>query len=629
MTRPSLLSLALMLGAGVGCSAATGGGSESDMAPRADAGSRNWGDGGSAGSAGGIVAKLDAAAAVDALSPESEQKLSFIGPRGGARYVYIADPKRNKVSIVDSETLAIDEAEPGSLPTYVATVPGQDVALVINTGSQTLSILRGNGKGTAGMNQDPIPIVAKANAIAIAPDGLHAVIWFDAAEVASSTSSSDQEVSVAYLSGTPRAITMAVGYKPSQIVFSDDGAAAFVVADNGISELRFANITAPAIAPFTPFSNATTSLVRRDGGAAGALDSGSAPDASPGDGPPAPGGGLDGGASLEAGGLDGGGTPSVPPVFGDSPDLGVPAGEDAAPVNVPASNAKVVDVSVTPNGNYAIARREGTAELLLINLVADPNTKPEDRITTLALSSPVTDLDLLPSGNEAFAVLRDENTLVRIAIPAGFTDEIHRTPWPLDVLIGSVTMSTAGKYAMLYSTAVTSSNLVVLDLAQDSYRVVDVKQPVCAVAVAPDEKTALVLHLPPGKTSCTGKTAATAKDKSYGYTMVRLADGFARSKDTAAEPKLFAITPNSTDIFVLLRDDTTSVRIAQRMSLASFTTTDYQLGSPPSSVAALSEKTHKVFVGQEHPQGRITFIDWLTGDVESVTGFALSGRIQQ
>ena len=33
--------------------------------------------------------------------------------------------------------------------------------------------------------------------------------------------------------------------------------------------------------------------------------------------------------------------------------------------------------------------------------------------------------------------------------------------------------------------------------------------------------------------------------------------------------------------------------------------------------------------GQEHPDGRISFIDWETGEVESVTGFELNSRIRE
>ena len=110
--------------------------------------------------------------------------------------------------------------------------------------------------------------------------------------------------------------------------------------------------------------------------------------------------------------------------------------------------------------------------------------------------------------------------------------------------------------------------------------------------------------------------------------MVRLEDGYTKVASTPTNPNPFAITPDSSYAFVLLRDDSASVRIAERISLTSFLADDFPLGSPPNSIAALSG-SHKVFVGQVYPDGRISFIDWTTGDVRTVTGFALNGRIQQ
>jgi hypothetical protein len=34
-------------------------------------------------------------------------------------------------------------------------------------------------------------------------------------------------------------------------------------------------------------------------------------------------------------------------------------------------------------------------------------------------------------------------------------------------------------------------------------------------------------------------------------------------------------------------------------------------------------------VGQDHPDGRLSFIDWETGAVQSVTGFDLNSRIRE
>lgn len=568
-----------------------------------DAGSSSWGGtSGSYGSGGSIsngvdipVVKVDAA-----IPPENEQKLDFLAPQAGARFVYVANPGRNSVSVIDSTNLGVVERTPGDSPTYIATVPGKDVALVINAGSHTLAILKDDA-----IAKSAIPIVTQANMISIAPDKQHAVVWFDSSQLGltgtigsgAPTTGSTQEVSVIDFSQTAAATStrMTVGYKPSTVVFSNDtdpaSAAAFVITDDGISELRFASITKPSIAPFTPIGNSGAGSFARDAGAT-LVDAGE--------------GSQDGGTLT----LDGGTSDTLP---------------DLAPSSV-SGKGKAVDVSVTATGSYAIARREASGELLLVDLKTH-------RVSALTLSSEVTDLDLLPSGTQAFAVLRNESTLVRIEIPGSFTAGIPTTPWPFpDATVGSVTLSPKGSFAVLYTTAVPSKSLVVFDVAHEQYLAVKLQQAIRAVAISPDEGAALVLHSTGTVTpSGTGGNSESATAKFYGYTMVRLQDGFTKLQQTAAQPNPFAITPDSKFAFVLLRDDAASIRVAEQISLESFGATDYPLGSPPNSIAALSATAHKVFVGQVHPEGRITFIDWLseTGSVETVTGFALNGRIQQ
>jgi len=171
-----------------------------------------------------------------------------------------------------------------------------------------------------------------------------------------------------------------------------------------------------------------------------------------------------------------------------------------------------------------------------------------------------------------------------------------------------------------------------LDFAKDEYRTVDLTKAIRAVAISPDENSALIVHTAPatsGSGGATGGTSSTStSDTGFGYTMVRMEDGYRKVVSTPANPNPFAITPDSAYAFVLLRDDKASVRIAERIELSSFLVKDFPLGSPPNSIAALSG-TQQVFVGQVYPEGRISFINWLTGSLTSVTGFALNGRIQQ
>ena len=636
-----LCALVLLVG-GCSSSGSISGGSESSGMKDASIG--GWGGSGGSYGAGGISINIggsagsSGSAGIPVLPPEQEQKLDFLAPQAGARFVYVANPTRNTVSVIDSTTLAISELAPGDSPTYVATVPGQDIALVINAGSHTLRILTGTD-----MNDHPIPIVAKANTIAISPDGLHAVIWFDGSQLgtggsATSTSSagSSQEVSIVSLDPTVDkdkvVLSMSVGLNPSAVVFSSDSTAAFVVTDDGISELRFATITAPAIAPFTSIGNASAVSLASDAGAPMpssldilTLDGGVATDSQPAS-PDSASTPMDGGSSNADAWL-----PS--PDLGSTPDQGPAKSDvatakdttpDLAPVKPPTYSGKPVDVSVTSAGDYAIARRDGSPELLLVNLKTHT-------VTSLIMSSPVTDLDLLPSGTQAFAVLRDESTLVGIDIPDGFTKGAAQKPYPFaDVTIGSVTLSAKGKYALLYTTAIASEKLVIVDFAKNESRTVKLTKAIRAIAISPDENSALVVHTvstTSGSGGTTGQSSSTA-DTGYGYTMVRLEDGYQKVVSTAANPNPFAITPDSAYAFVLLRDDKTSVRVAQRISLTSYLVDNFPLGSPPNSIASLAG-SHNIFVGQVHSEGRISFIDWTTGIVRTVTGFALNGRIQQ
>ena len=105
-----------------------------------------------------------------------------------------------------------------------------------------------------------------------------------------------------------------------------------------------------------------------------------------------------------------------------------------------------------------------------------------------------------------------------------------------------------------------------------------------------------------------------------------VAERFTRLQLTPAEVGPFALVPGGTHAFVLLRDDSRRVSLAQRITLASLTIQDISLGSPPVSVGAVPA-TERAFIGQDHPEGRITFVDWNTGAQQSITGFELNSRI--
>jgi hypothetical protein len=223
-----------------------------------------------------------------------------------------------------------------------------------------------------------------------------------------------------------------------------------------------------------------------------------------------------------------------------------------------------------------------------------------------------------------------------MAVPAGFEDPARREKRVLQgEVVGSASLAPDGKAAVLYTTAATPAieRIVIVDLAGEATPLaVPLKKAVRAVALAPDGRTALVVHTKaPGDPRAPDIDVETQIDRSYGYTVVDLKTGFAKLQRTEADVWALALTPDASRAFVVIRDPgpQTAIRLVQRITLASFIVDDFVLGSPPVSIAALSEGVKRVFVGQEHPEGRISFIQWETGVVESVTGFELNGRIVQ
>jgi hypothetical protein len=176
------------------------------------------------------------------------------------------------------------------------------------------------------------------------------------------------------------------------------------------------------------------------------------------------------------------------------------------------------------------------------------------------LASPVTDLDLSPTGAFVLAVLRAENAYVRLPLPGAFDAGAVLDRHVLTgELVGSAALAADGNTAVLYTTAVEPpvERLVVVDLrpgATTAPLPVPLKKGVRAVAVAPDGKTAIVLHTKVAGDPADPKIDVEAQlDRSYGYTIVNLQSGFPKLQLTSAEVSSLALTPDGARAFVMVR----------------------------------------------------------------------------
>jgi YVTN family beta-propeller protein len=556
-------------------------GDQGTFDPRGQGASSNSGGNGAPGAGG----------STSALPPEKEVDTGFELPHAGARFVYVANTDHNTIAVIDAKTLAIQTVDAGTQPRFLQTFGAADAAIVLNVGSSDATIVRTDATGASKVGR--VPVQRGSNAIAVAPDGRHAVVYFNESfAVQNSVPGSFQDVTVVKLDDAGDAATgMTIGYRASRVFFSSDGKKAFVVTEDGVSILDFDGI---------------------DKNGDGIADT----------------------VSLGSQGI-----------------------------------GKTPDVSVTPDGRYALAREQTGSALRLVDLtdgrirrldlatlpgaaldipdagtpdsVADsgatnpdagdaaapavPNTPPVS-----PLGATVTDLDLAPSGDYAMAVLRERSLVVRIPIPAAFDQPslatVTRIP---DELIGSVTITPLGKYALLYTTVdPTNERMTILPLSGAAKPAsIQLKKAIASIAVSPDETSALVVHQKlPGDPNAPGLDQEAQVDRQDGYSVVALDRQFSKLQLTLAPLGPSTIVPDSSNLFILF--NTLGVREVQRVDLRSLRVFPTELGSPPISVGAVPT-TNRVFVGQDHPDGRISFIDWTTGAVQSVTGFELNSRIRE
>jgi DNA-binding beta-propeller fold protein YncE len=505
------------------------------------------------------------------LPDEVEGVIDLRLPQASERFVYAANPEGGTVAIIDAETLAIQTLETGARPTFLGTLAGSDDAIVLNVDSEDATIIREPSKGATSSTVD---VVRGANAIAVAPDGKHAVVYFDAAQPGAATGSgSFQDVSVLTLeAGNDRAVDMTVGFRPRSVFFAQDGSEAYVVNEDGISVLDLDKI---------------------DGQGSGI-------------------------ARLVS--------------------LGTGLDQQAA------------DVQVTPDGRRALAREPGSSAVRLVDLddgeirklnlakvpavvaLQEAQVVPSDDDAGAPVLVPVevTDLDLSPDGSFVLAVLRSQSAVLRIPVPGGFNDESRIEVIDLaGEIVGSASIAPNSESALVYTTAADIERMTIVDLkGNEPPRTVALRKTVEAVAIAPDGQTALIVHKKAnGDPNQAGIDPDLQIDRSFGYSVLRLATGNVKLQVTQVRAGSFTLVPDGSLLFILFRDDPLGLREVQQVDLTSFLVHPFQLGSPPVSLGTVPG-SERVFVSQEHADGRITLIDWSSGETRTVTGFELNSRIR-
>lgn len=280
--------------------------------------------------------------------------------------------------------------------------------------------------------------------------------------------------------------------------------------------------------------------------------------------------------------------------------------------NTPNEDPGTRDVFVTKDGDRAFVRRDGASAITVVGLDGDTRTE-------VTLSGPVTDLDLADTGDRAVAVVRQtaEVAVLPIAEPT--------KPTSVTVTgetIGSVSIAPGGDKALLYTNALAIERFSILDLGQGpAVRTVRLYSPVLAIFPTPDAQHAVVLH---------DKTTGPSEDGAAGgsggaFSVVPIGQSLP-AKIVATEAPPTAVATTNDRAIVAERDDRSKVFGAYLARMPQLMVERYPLASPPIAVGAVPN-AKRVYVAQQHPEGRLTFIDIESGVARTLTGFELSSRV--
>jgi hypothetical protein len=501
------------------------------------------------------------------LPPEEELEEDFRVPVATGRFVWTANPESNRVALIDAVDYAIETLEAGFGPTYLAALPGDEnernSAIVLNAVSNDATLFLARDT-TDVITAEPARVHANANAWSISPSGRWAIAWTDARRMGMADPTEGfQDITVvdvqSYPDADPPEVTrLSVGYRPTQIVFQGDERRAFAVTEPGVSVIELRGDDAPRVS--------------RD---------------------------------------------------------------------VPVADEPAAEVAVTPDGDFALVRVENQAKIHIVSLYDGERVDVE-------MPAAVTDLDLSEDASFAVAVMRgvprgattggagaggqggEASTSMAGASGegAGFTDStIAILPIPdifdapgefqtasTSTLVGSVVVPPTGSNVLLFTNAVESTLLSILDTDDETFRVVDVKAPVRALFPTDNARHAVALLTPPMDSTKLGA-----------FSLVPIRDDLPAKLQGTDAPTLGVSVANDNAI-ITTRDDERQLYEAFLAEFPGLRVDAVELASAPTASGMVPD-AGVAFVAQHHPEGRITFIGLEAGTTHTLTGFELGVKV--
>lgn len=273
------------------------------------------------------------------------------------------------------------------------------------------------------------------------------------------------------------------------------------------------------------------------------------------------------------------------------------------------------DVSLSHDGAIALVRRTGHSSVELIELGENGKT------SELSFSAPVTDVDLSASGR-AVAVIREERQLATFTL-----EDVLSDPTDIDTVkvsgevFGSAALTEEGDTVVLYTNALANDRVSIVNLDEQddflSFRSVSTQTSVFSVTTTPDGGHAAVLG---------GDGAGNTSD-SFSLLALR-SERFPRVVGTGAPVAQVALANGFGVVTATSKGG--GLHEAYLLEMPSLSTKKVVLSTEPLSAGVIqleSDGVSLAYSAQRHPEGRVTFFDFVADQARTLTGFELSAEV--
>lgn len=558
--------------------------------------------------------------------PEQEQDFEFSRPATVGDTIFVANSTLNSVAVIDTSSLSISTIPVGFRPTRVVGPEPEHAgadsarAVVLNQGDSTATVI-----DPESLEPSAHSVLDASNSVAMDPTGRRALFWFASDEQTGGEPTGDLS-SISVLKTTasdeasPAVHRVAVGFNIRKVLFDDNGDLALVWTEDGVSRIDLADLDSDTVAPPVPVVppelaqsiDGPDDVYATDDGRyiAARLPS------------------LDSIVVLDTADeerhlVEFPSQPTDLDLFGDAqPSAWVmlPAQNQAVELTIPDGVERAADATTSEPGS------------------TDPDAGPDAGMLDTGLDA---------ASSDAGSTDPDSGTPTTDWPPGGPLDgvAIHDIDVPG---LGAATLNDAeganDATALLFTTTGDETRVVIFSLADENQQTVALQKRVRGANAAPDADSFVILNqkqpgsIPDDATPGDPEYVA----RSWGITALDAETGAARLLLTSYEPGPISLWTPGADadgaptVFAAYDPPTdTSTpgdyaperRDVIGLNLQTFRHRTYRMPTIPVGLGAIGSN-NTVYVDQNHPQGRMTFIEVGTDSTRTVTGYQLNSRIR-